>query len=67
MGEIARSLGVEHLTVALDWDEAKMSRTETNARYKRYGVLLQECTRLGVDVMMVGHHANDQIGMGGEG
>lgn len=62
VGEIARDLGAEHLTVALEWDGVKEKKTETYARNKRYRVLLQECTRLGVDVVMMGHHANDQIG-----
>ena len=60
--DVATSLGAEHVTLDLEWGDVK-NRTETHARYRRYIALLQECSRLGVDTLMTGHHINDQIGV----
>ena len=63
-GEIARALGAEHHIVALDWEKAGGSnRTASRARAMRYSTLIQQCQKVNVDMLMVGHHANDQIGM----
>ena len=61
-GEIARSLEAEHIVVPLDWGEKNGHRTASKARYMRYNALMEQCERLRGDMLMVGHHANDQIG-----
>lgn len=64
VGEIARSLGAEHHIVSLEWGkEGKGYRTAARGRFMCYSALIEQCRQRGVDVLMVGHHANDQIGM----
>ena len=60
-GSLARSLGVDHVITHLDW--GRVSKTAHRARCMRYSVLMRECQRLKMDMLMAGHHWNDQIGM----
>lgn len=62
---LARSLGVDHVITELEW--GSVSKTGSRARCLRYRALMRECERVGADVLMVGHHSNDQIGIGGRG
>lgn len=63
VGGIARSLGAEHHIVPLDWGrEGKGYRTAARGRFMCYSALIEQCRQRGVSVLMVGHHANDQIG-----
>ena len=61
-GSLAKSLGVDHVITHLEWGRV-VSRTAHRARCMRYSVLMRECQRLKMDMLMVGHHRNDQIGM----
>ena len=61
-GRVARALGAEHTVVPLDWGKEGRSRSASRARHMRYTVLLQQCSRLNSNLLMMGHHLNDQIG-----
>ena len=62
-GKIAHSIGADHALVTLDWNTMALSKkTSSNARHLRYSALMEQCGRLGLNVVMTGHHADDQIG-----
>ena len=58
-------LGLEHHLVKLDWPEGLPSpgKTQVLCREERYRVLLELCEEQKVDLLMTGHHLNDQIGI----
>ena len=62
-GALAKALGVDHVITRLDWEKEKGGRSMSRARRLRYSALMRECERLNVDMMMVGHHSDDQIGV----
>ena len=62
-GALARSLGVDHVITKLEWGRREGSRTASRARRLRYTALMSQCEEVGADLMMVGHHADDQIGV----
>lgn len=64
----AQSIGVEHITSKIPWGEGVYpprpspgDMFERTARDARYALLLQTLTRADVDVLAVGHHADDQV------
>lgn len=64
-GKLARQIGAEHSVVRLNWEKERERRkvpSGSQARHLRYAMLMKECQRLNGDMLMVGHHANDQIG-----
>ena len=60
--EIARSLGVEHQVVCINWEE-DVPKKESVARYRRYPTLMQQCRKLGAGVLMTAHNMDNQIGV----
>ena len=64
--EIVTGMGVEHHTLKLDWEKEgkpmSSGKVQSMARIKRYSALLGFCQQLGINVLMTGHHLNDQLG-----
>lgn len=57
-------LGVQHHTVELEWpEEISRGKIQSVCREKRYNVLSKISLEHGADVLMTGHHLNDQIGL----
>lgn len=54
---------VQHRLVELEWPGgAPTSKIQELCREKRYNALSKICQERGIDVLMTGHHLNDQIG-----
>jgi tRNA(Ile)-lysidine synthase len=55
----ARAIGIAHSI--LTWDgEKPVTRIQERARVARYGLLAEHAERIGADVLMTAHHADDQ-------
>ena len=59
---IARSLGVDHRVVTLDWAEGGRRKTDSVARHRRYPALMEQCRGVGANILMMAHSQDDQIG-----
>lgn len=60
VGQWARSIGIKHSI--LTWDgEKPATRIQERARAARYGLLADHAERIGADVLMTAHHADDQV------
>ena len=62
--QLVTKLGAEHHILTLDWGEKPPSpgKVQAQARVKRYNALFQFCQQLGINVVMFGHHFDDQLG-----
>lgn len=73
VGELVTKMGVEHRVLTVDWEGsgrgggAVNRRIQELAREKRYSLLFRLCQQLGIEVLMTGHHFNDQLGKKVEG
>ncbi|KAF9411981.1 hypothetical protein BGZ94_001187 [Podila epigama] len=73
VAEQARTLGISPHVLTLDWSASSIRATttpgnrpeqahlETMARLERYKAIAQQCYRLGIRHLFVGHHAGDQV------
>ncbi len=66
VGELVTKMGVEHRILTLDWggegEGGRGDKVQESARAKRYSALFGLCEQLGINVLMTGHHLNDQLG-----
>ena len=63
-GKLAGDLGVDHCVLSVDWGGTPPTRSslQSPARNHRYQLILSECRNRDISTLMMGHHANDQIG-----
>ena len=63
--QLVSSLRAEPHILTLTWREGKPAsgKVQTMAREKRYKAMLEQCRLLGIDTLMLGHHADDQNGV----
>ena len=65
---VAKSLGVEHITKKLPWGQHGLhqkprpsEKIEGVARIMRYSVFFEQLKTLGADTVAFGHHLDDQV------
>jgi tRNA(Ile)-lysidine synthase len=48
-------------TIILNWDGQWKKNLEAEAREKRYNLMIEKCSSLGIKFLAVGHHKQDQV------
>ena len=54
-------MGFEHHSRTIEWEDTSKSSTHARSKTKREDLLREMCELHGVDVLLLGHHADDQI------